>query len=103
MQATKARAFLVMQIESTSQESPYRTGTLKGLTLAEIQNILPDISPDTRPSSDRKVRIAWRFLANGKPCGIWNYRTSHEVLGELSTFGPDGIFDTLFGKAYATL
>ena len=89
-----------MQIESTTQEPPHRTGTLKGLTFTEIQQMLPDISPDTRPSADRKVTIMWRFLANGKSCGIWNYRRSHEVLGELSTFGPDEIFHALFGKAY---
>ena len=32
---------------------------------------------------------------------IWNYRQSYELSGGLSTFGPDGVFDTLFGKAYA--
>jgi hypothetical protein len=90
-----------MHIESISHEPPYRTGTLKGLTLTEIQEMLPDIQPDTRPSADRKVTILWRFLADDKPCGIWNYRRGYEVLGELSTFGPDGVFDRLFGKAYA--
>ena len=97
----RGAAFLVMHIESTSHEPPYRTGTLKGLTLAEIQAMLPDIQPDTRPSADLKVTIMWRFFANAKPCGIWNYRWSYEVRGELSTFGPDGVFDTFFGKAYA--
>ncbi|MEO6750847.1 MAG: hypothetical protein ABIZ04_02810 [Opitutus sp.] len=92
-----------MQIESTTREPPYRTGTLKGLTFMEIQQMLPDISPDTRPSADRKVTITWRFLADGNPCGIWNYRRSHEVLGELSTFGPDGVFNTLFERAYTPL
>ena len=97
----RGAAFLVMHIESTSHEPPFRTGTLKGLTLSEIQAMLPDIQPDTRPSADRKVTIMWRFTANTKPCGIWNYRQSYEVRGELSTFGPDGVLDTLFGKAYA--
>lgn len=99
----EARTLLVMQIESTSHESPYRTGTLKGLTIFEVQKMLPDIAPDTRASGDRKVTIAWRFLANGEPCGIWNYRRSHEILSELSTFGPDEVFTALFGKAYTTL
>lgn len=92
-----------MQIEFTSQEPPYRTGTLRGLTLAEIQQVLPDIKPDPRPSANGKVTIMWRFLANGKPCGIWDYRGSHEVRGELSTFGPDEAFAALFGHAYARL
>lgn len=70
-----------MHIESTSQESPYRTGTLKGLTLADIQRTLSDIEPDSRPTADRKTSITWRFLANGKPCGIWNYRRNYEKLG----------------------
>ena len=90
-----------MHIESSLHEPPYRTGTLKGLTLSEIQKILPGIQPNTRPSADRKVTIMWRFSANAKPCGIWNYRQSYEVRGELSTFGPDVIFDMLFGNAYA--
>ena len=89
-----------MHIESTSQESPYRTGTLKGLTLADIQRMLSAVEPDSRPTADRKVSITWRFIAIGKTCGIWNYRRSHEMRGELSTFGPDEIFQTLFGKAY---
>ena len=92
-----------MHIESTSQESPYRTGTLTGLTLADIQRMLSDIEPDSRPTADRKVSITWRFLANGKPCGIWNYRRSHEMRGELSTFGPDEILRALFGKAYSPI
>lgn len=92
-----------MHIESTSQEPPYRTGTLNGLTLAEIQRMLPHISPDTRPSADRKVTIIWRFLANGTPCGIWNYRKSPETLSELSTFGPDEVFNILFRQGYAPL
>ena len=91
-----------MHIESSLHEPPYRTGTLKGLTLSEIQETLPGIQPDTRPSADRKVTILWRFSANAKPCGIWNYHRSYEVRGELSTFGPDGILETLFGKAYAS-
>lgn len=44
-----------------------------------------------------------RFLADEKACGIWNYRQSYEVRGELSTFGPDEIFRTLFGEAYSRL
>jgi hypothetical protein len=90
-----------MHIESTLHEPPYRTGTLKGLTLSEIQEVLPGIQPDTRPSADRKITTMWRFIADGKPCGIWNYRRCYEVRGELSTFGPDGVFDSLFEKAYA--
>ena len=89
-----------MQIESTHQEPPYRTGTLKGLTLIEIQQVLAGIQPDTRPSADRKVTLMWRFRIDGQPFGIWNYRTSYEVRDELSTFGPDEIVTTLFGRAY---
>ena len=92
-----------MHIESTTQESPYRTGTLKGLTLADIQRMLSYIEPDSSPTADRKVSITWRFLANGKPCGIWNYRRNHEMRGELSTFGPDEIFQVLFGNTYSPI
>jgi hypothetical protein len=96
-------ALLVMQIGSTVQEPPYRTGTLTGLTLAEIQQRLTDIPPDTRPSAGRKVTTTWRFLGNGQPCGIWDYRKSYDLRGELSTFGPDEVFTALFGHAYTGL
>jgi len=97
----RGAAFSVMHIESSLHEPPYRTGALKGLTLSEIQAVIPDIQPDTRPSADRKVTILWRFSADAKPCDIWNYRQSYEVRGELSTFGPNEILEMLFGKAYA--
>ena len=99
----RGAALLVMQIESTTQAPLHRTGTLKGLMFTAIQQMLPDISPDTRPSADRKITIMWRFLANGKPCGIWNYRKSYEVLDELSAFGPDEVFNTLFEQTYSPL
>ena len=92
-----------MQIESTCQEPPYRTGTLKELTFSAVQQMLPGVQPDTLPSANGKVTMMWRFLADGKPCGIWNYRTSYEMRRELSTFGPDEILATLFGEAYAPL
>ena len=92
-----------MHIESTSHEPPYRTGTLKGLTISEVQKMLPDILRDTRVSGDRKVTMTWRFLANGKPSGIWDYRRSYELRGELSTFGPDEVFTAIFKQAYAVL
>ena len=92
-----------MQIESTCQEPPYRTGTLKELTLSAIQQMLPGVQPDTRPSADGKVTIMWRFFADGEPCGIWSYRTSFEVRHELSTFGSDEVLATLFGDAYSPL
>jgi hypothetical protein len=90
-----------MHIGSSSHEPPYRSGALKGLTLSEIQARLPDIQPDSGPPAEQNVTIMWWFSENAKPCGIWNCRRGYETRGELSTFGPDGVFDTLFGKAYA--
>jgi hypothetical protein len=92
-----------MQIESTREEPRYRSGTLKGLTLADIQRALPEIAQDNRPSADRKVTLTWRFLADGIPCAVWDYRRSYEIRRELSTFGPDRIFAELFGPAYTSL
>ena len=92
-----------MEIIQTSEEPRYRCGTVKGLTLSEIQQALPDVAPDTRPSGDRKTAITWRFMADGIPCGIWDYRNSYEFRRELSTFGPDRIFSELFGVAYSSL
>jgi hypothetical protein len=92
-----------MQIEFTVQEPSYRTGTLTGVTQSQVQSTLPGIQPDTRTSADRKLTLIWRFLVDGKPCGIWNYRHAYELRGEFSTFGPDAAFETLFGKAYTSL
>lgn len=61
-----------MQIEFTVQEPPYRTGTLTGLTHFEVQRLLPGIQPDTRTSANHKVTLMWRFLVDGKLCGVWN-------------------------------
>jgi hypothetical protein len=93
----------VMQIEFTAQEPPYRTGTLMGLTHFEVQRLLPEIQPDTRTSANHKITLMWRFLADGKHCGVWNYRHGYELRGEFSTFGPDAAFETLFGNAYKSL
>jgi len=92
-----------MQIEFTCEEPPYRTGTLTGLTRLEVQRMLPGIQPDTRPSANHKISLMWRFLADGIPCGIWNYRQGYELRREYSTFGPEAAFETLFGNAYKSL
>ena len=93
-------ALTVMQIAFTSEEPPYRTGTLTGLTRLEVQRMLPGIQPDTRPSANHKISLMWRFLAAGKLCGV---RPGYELRSEFSTFGPDAAFETLFGKAYKSL
>lgn len=92
-----------MEIIQTSEEPRYRSGTVKGLTLAEVQQALPDVAQDNRPSGDRKTTVTWRFKADGVPCAIWDYRRSYELRRELSTFGPDRIFTDLFGEAYVSL
>jgi hypothetical protein len=82
-----------MQIESTGQEPPYRTGTLTGLTHFEAQRLLPGIQTDTRTSANHKITLMWRFLADEKRCEVWNYRKGNELRSEFSMFGPDAAFD----------
>lgn len=92
-----------MQIQYTSEESPYRTGTLRGLTISEIEQKLAGIKPDSRCTADQKVSLSWRFLADGRLCGIWDYRRSYRLRGELSTYGDNKVFAELFGSAYSAL
>lgn len=67
------------------------------MTVKKISIILgfpPNIEDDPY-----KVKYSWGFKADGKRCGIWDYKGS-EKWGEFSTYGPDEVFKTLFGDNY---
>lgn len=86
-----------MKIQPNAQVRSYRTGTLRGITVGEIQEVLgfaPNCEDD--PS---KVVNSWGFTVDGRPCAIWDYKGSHRI-GEFSTFGPADVFDKLFGARY---
>ena len=46
-----------------------------------------------------KVVNSWQFKYQGIPCGIWDYKGSHQF-NRFSTFGPSIVFEKLFGEKY---
>jgi len=75
----------------------HRTGTLYDINVATISEILgfaPNVDDDPY-----KVVNSWAFEVDGIPCAIWDYKGSHHH-GQFSTFGPQDIFDELFGSHY---
>jgi len=87
-----------MKIEPNDEPGGSRTGTLRGVSVEEINNILgfkPNVKDD--PS---KVVNSWGFLADGVPCGIWDYKGSHKA-GQFSTDGPAAVFKSLFGDKWS--
>jgi len=77
-------------------ETGYKTGSLSGVTKAQLVAILgePNIDDD-----ESKVTASWGFEFNGVCGAVWDYYSSGQS-NCWSTFGPDHIFETLFGKAY---
>ncbi len=86
-----------MKIQPVTNVLSHRTGTLRGITVGEITEVLgfaPNCDDD--PS---KVVNSWGFSVNGRHCAIWDYKGSQRM-GEFSTFGPADVFDELFGARY---
>lgn len=79
-----------MKIEAHDQAGPCRTGSISSrYNLADISRIL-GFKPNVKDDPDR-VRYSWGFKADGKVCGIWDYRGNR-----WSTYGPQEVFDKLF-------
>ena len=77
--------------------SSHRTGVLMDMNVETINRILGfESNVDDDPD---KVVNSWRFIADGNECAIWDYKGSHEW-GQFSTFGPDYVFEELFGTNY---
>lgn len=86
-----------MKITSVNKSGAYRTGTLRKTNVDEINAILgfePNVEDDPY-----KVKHSWGFKADGKQCGIWDYKGSNSW-GTFSTYGPDEVFRKLFGDKY---
>ena len=86
-----------MQITPTDQPGDSRTGSLSGITAAQINEILgfkPNVKDDPY-----KVKYSWGFHVDGVRCGVWDYKGSGEH-GMFSTFGPSSALRSLFGDNY---
>lgn len=88
-----------MKITPFNKAGACRTGTLRKTSTDEINAILgfePNVEDDPY-----KVKHSWGFTADGKQCGIWDYKGSNGW-GTFSTYGPDEVFRTLFGDKYSS-
>jgi hypothetical protein len=100
---------------------PSKTGTLKGITIQEITQIL-GITPNAKDDLEKTVN-SWSFNAfpddaelvfahafnerlEFKPgwyrCAIWDYKGSHHS-GYFSTYGEPDVFKFLFGDRYVEM
>ena len=70
----------------------YKTGTLFGVTLDQMEAVLglPNVKDDPL-----KVRWSWGFLFQGIPCAAWDWKGSADY-GEWSIYGPAEIWAKLF-------
>ena len=86
---------------------PQKTGTIFGITVEEINNIL-GMAPNAEDDPEKVVN-SWSFNAfpdDDKPgwyrCAIWDYKGSHHS-GYFSTYGESDVFKFLFGDRYEEL
>ena len=100
---------------------PEKTGTIFGITVEEINNIL-EMTPNVEDDLEKVVN-SWSFNAfpddvelvfkhafnerrEFKPgwyrCAIWDYKGSHHS-GYFSTYGEPDVFKFLFGDRYEEL
>jgi len=75
-----------------------RTGTLRNITVAQINKVL-GFKPNCEDDPD-KVKHSWGFFANGQHCGVWDYKGSQKWK-QFSTDGPDEVMKKLFGANYS--
>lgn len=74
----------------------YKMHSLTNLTVDHINSVLGFVGYQrNHPQDGAKVVNEWRFMADGQPCAIWDYKGSHH-LGAFSAWGPRGVFDLLF-------
>ncbi len=84
-------------VEDLTRVATHRTGTLRDITVAEINEKLgftPNIEDDPY-----KVVNSWQFRAGGNVCAVWDYKGSHKY-GSFSTYGDATTLRKIFGKHY---
>ena len=79
----------------------HRTGTLNDMTAAKIAEVLGHKN-NFGPSGDGKVTMEWLFYADDEECAIWDYKGSAQD-EQFSCYGPDEIFESLFGYNYSSM
>ncbi len=75
----------------------HRTGTLRGMTVEKIEDIL-GFAPNSEGDTS-KTTAQWGFTIDGKDCSIWDYKGSAEWQ-QFSAFVPHELLTSVFGEAY---
>jgi len=75
----------------------HRTGSLYDINVSTINRIL-GFEPNQDDDPDKVVN-SWGFIVDGEKCAVWDYKGSHEF-GQFSTYGPNEVFEKLFGTNY---
>jgi hypothetical protein len=83
----------MLKITPSNEPGRFRMGRLPPNITEEMITQRLGIDPVNEGSSDGKVTVEWRFLADGEPCGIWDYKGAR-----WSTFGPHEVFAQLFSN-----
>jgi hypothetical protein len=66
------------------------------ISTERLKQILADIPQS--PDDPHKVVNSWRFLIDGHPCAVWDYKGSHKQ-GLFSAYGPADKLRAVFGDA----
>lgn len=90
-----------LKIEMVKVAGRHKQGSLKNLTLEEIEYVLGH--PNVQDDPD-KVKHSWGFMVTTErgavySCGIWSYKGS-EKYNEWSYYGPQFVYDALFGSQH---
>lgn len=88
-----------MKIVPCDVSGSYRTGSIAGLTVKEVCDIL-GFKPNVQDDPD-KVQYSWGFTADNVLCGIWDYKSYAVEPMYFSTYGPHEVFEKLFGSKYS--
>lgn len=85
-----------MKIVPVDRVGPYRTGSLAGYSISDIEKAVG--FPANCEDDDDKVKYSWGFEIDGVYAAIWDYRGSHK-LKAWSTYDPDNVLKKIFKGA----
>ena len=88
-----------LKIVPVADVSSWKTGSIFGLTKADIDRILGFKPNGLR--DEYKSEYGWEFNINGSDCAIWDWKGSHK-LSQWSAYGPDHLLREVFGSHYSS-
>lgn len=82
-----------MNIMPVDRVGPYRTGSLEGYTVADIEKAVG--FPANCKDDENKVKYSWGIEVDGVYAAIWDYKGSH-IVNAWSTHDPNNVLPKLF-------